>query len=92
MEEKEIERCKQLIKVEHANWIGISNQLAIKRLLENYKQDEKVIQAMAEYTSTKNYADDICEFRYDVKGRFHKHCYKGECKQCIIDYFRKKCK
>lgn len=32
--EKDVERCKQLIRKEHANWIGISNQLAIKHILE----------------------------------------------------------
>lgn len=32
--EKAIERCNELIKVEHANWIGISNQLAIDTVLQ----------------------------------------------------------
>lgn len=32
--EKDTKRCKELIKVEHANWIGISNQLAITHVLE----------------------------------------------------------
>lgn len=30
---KAIQRCNELIKVEHANWIGISNQLAIIKVL-----------------------------------------------------------
>lgn len=38
--EKDIKRCEQLIKPEHANWIGISNQLAIARLIERIKELE----------------------------------------------------
>lgn len=30
-EEEIIERCNELIKEEHCNWIGISNQKAIER-------------------------------------------------------------
>lgn len=41
--EKDVERCKQLTKVEHASWIGISNQLAIKHILEEREQDKKKI-------------------------------------------------
>ena len=37
---KDIERCEQLIKPEHANWIGISNQLAIAHLIERIKELE----------------------------------------------------
>ena len=29
-----IERCNELIKEKHANWIGISNQVAIKEVLD----------------------------------------------------------
>lgn len=38
--EKDIKRCEQLIKPEHANWIGISNQLAIAHLIERIKELE----------------------------------------------------
>ena len=38
--EKEIKRCEQLIKPEHANWIGISNQLAIAHLIDRIKELE----------------------------------------------------
>lgn len=37
---KDIERCKQLIKPEHANWIGISNQLAIAHMIDRIKELE----------------------------------------------------
>ena len=39
--EKDIERCKQLTQPEHANWIGISNQLAIAHLIERIKELEE---------------------------------------------------
>ena len=67
----------------------INKQLVLYKTASANK--DTIIEEMAKYISTKNYADDICEFRLDVKGRFHKHCYKGECKDCISEYFRKKC-
>ena len=39
--EEDIKRCEQLIKPEHANWIGISNQLAIAHLIERIKELEE---------------------------------------------------
>ena len=39
--EENIKRCEQLIKPEHANWIGISNQLAIAHLIERIKELEE---------------------------------------------------
>ena len=39
--EKDIKRCEQLIKPEHASWIGISNQLAIAHLIEKTKELEE---------------------------------------------------
>ena len=38
---EEIKRCEQLIKPEHANWIGISNQLAIAGILARIKELEE---------------------------------------------------
>ena len=36
--EEDMERCEQLTKLEHANWIGLSNQHAIEHLIEAYKE------------------------------------------------------
>ena len=36
--EEDVKRCNELIKVEHANWIGISNQLAISHILAEREQ------------------------------------------------------
>lgn len=38
--EKDIKRCEELIKPEHANWIGISNQLAIAHIVDRVKEVE----------------------------------------------------
>ena len=38
--EKDIKRCEELIKPEHANWIGMSNQLAIAHVVDRVKELE----------------------------------------------------
>ena len=42
-EEKAIDRCNELIKSEHANWIGISNQNAIEIALNMLKEKDREI-------------------------------------------------
>ena len=44
--EEDVKRCNELTKVEHANWIGISNQLAISHILAEREQDKKRIQEL----------------------------------------------
>ena len=39
--EKDIQRCKQLTRPEHASWIGISNQIAITGVLARIKELEE---------------------------------------------------
>lgn len=39
--EEAIKRCNELIKVEHANWIGISNQMAIETVLNHIEELKK---------------------------------------------------
>ena len=46
--EEDTKRCEQLIKPEHANWIGISNQLAIAGVLAERKQDKARIKELEE--------------------------------------------
>lgn len=41
--EKATERCNQLIKPEHASWIGISNQVAMIRVLNELEKIDKRI-------------------------------------------------
>ena len=52
--EKATERCNQLIKPEHANWIGISNQIAISTVLSELEKKEAIINEMAKWL----YEDD----------------------------------
>lgn len=69
--EKDTKRCKELIKVEYANWIGISNQLAITHILEYIEQQktnkQKVIEKLGETRDNLErdgfvgYADEIQE-------------------------------
>ncbi|CDE10241.1 unknown [Clostridium sp. CAG:354] len=42
-EEKYIKRCKNLIKAEYSDWIGIANQKAIEYLINKNKKLEKYL-------------------------------------------------
>lgn len=74
--EKDIKRCKELIKVEHANWIGISNQLAIAHILEHIEQLEtdkqKLIEILDKYEHVEANEDNAvsmyAEFKEILKG------------------------
>ena len=39
--EEDIKRCRELIKPEHSNWIGITNQTALKNLIKGYRELEE---------------------------------------------------
>lgn len=61
----------------------------IKKLLKAYKQDEKIIQEMAEYIED-TVEDDICNKENCFADKYENgHCQK--CVNCIIDYFRNRC-
>lgn len=53
-QEEAIKRCKKLIEVQNANWIGISNQLAIKHILEELKQYKKKTKELEEENKRKD--------------------------------------
>ena len=57
--EDDVKRCNELIKVEHANWIGISNQLAISHILAEREQDKKRIKELEEENAMLKKADNI---------------------------------
>ena len=40
--EEDIKRCEKLTEPQNANWIGISNQLAIVHLIERIKELEEI--------------------------------------------------
>ena len=52
--EEDVKRCKELIKIEHANWIGMSNQSAISNVLAELEQDKKRIQELEEENKRKD--------------------------------------
>ena len=52
--EEDVKRCKELIKIEHANWIGMSNQSAISNVLAEREQDKKRIQELEEENKRKD--------------------------------------
>lgn len=60
---KDIERCEQLIKPEHANWIGISNQLAIAHVVDRVKEVENDLTTVY----LKGYADAEEKYRKKIK-------------------------
>ena len=43
-DQESIERCKELIKPEHANWIGITNQLAIETIIKKYEKQQSELE------------------------------------------------
>ena len=60
---KDIKRCEQLIKPEHANWIGISNQLAIAHVVDRVKEVENDLTTVY----LKGYADAEEKYKKRIK-------------------------
>ena len=78
MTDKEaIERCNQLIKVEHANWIGISNQKAIETVLNLIQTQDKVIDLILERQAGSSCLNIYCKKRNK----------KDKCLECVKEYF-----
>ena len=52
--EKDIKRCEKLTEPQNANWIGISNQIAIGHVIERIKElEEKSIDIVLENSISK---------------------------------------
>ena len=47
--EEDIERCKELIKDRHKEWIGLTNQKAIGNVLNNYEKIQNEIKELRNY-------------------------------------------
>ena len=63
--EEDIKRCKELIKEEHSNWIGLSNQASISNVLsslENSISKDKIMEYKkeAENAECKNALEAVC--------------------------------
>lgn len=50
--EEDINRCNKLTETTNANWIGISNQLAIKHILSDYKRVLKENEELKVYNNS----------------------------------------
>ena len=61
--EKDIKRCEQLTRPENANWIGISNQLAIAHVVDRAKEVENDLTTVY----LKGYADAEEKYKQKVK-------------------------
>ena len=67
---KDIKRCEQLIKPEHANWIGISNQLAIAHVVDRIKELEEENQKNIVQLTDEQYRNLVEIIRKEVKKEF----------------------
>ena len=80
MEDKDIKLIKEIIK-EYSTMDGLKEYTkALEKLLQAYKQDEKMIEEMAKYI-------DFDKMNFNCGMCVHDGCQE----KCIIDYFRKKC-
>lgn len=55
--EEDIKRCEQLIKPENANWIGISNQLAVAHIVDRIKELEEENEKLKAKIDVKNWQE-----------------------------------
>ena len=81
--DKDIERCKELIKTEHSNWIGMSNQDAISNVLSDRETWKKIAEKLADKLMV---LDDGCKH---IPTEICNEYSNGRCIQCIIDWARK---
>ena len=86
--DKDIERCKELIKTEHSNWIGMSNQDAISNVLADRETWKKIAEKIAllfnYYDEDKNCQIQITNFQKEKCNELN----LNTCNQCIIDWAR----
>ena len=68
--EKDIKRCEQLTKPEHANWIGISNQLAIAHVVDRVKELEEENKKYIVQLTDEQYRNLVDVIRKEVKKEF----------------------
>ena len=89
--DKDIERCKELIKTEHSNWIGMSNQDAISNVLLDRETWKKVAKKLA-LTILEIDVEEKDVYETICKSTPNNRCEEfgnGNCTECIIDWARK---
>ena len=68
--EKDMKRCEELIKKEHANWIGTSNQLAIAHVVDRVKELEEENKKYIVQLTDEQYRNLVDVIRKEVKKEF----------------------
>ena len=68
--DKDIERCKELIKTEHSNWIGMSNQDAISNVLSELEELREDNYAYHQLMRMQNQREYRSKFLKDFKKEF----------------------
>lgn len=87
--EKDIKRCEKLTKPQNANWIGISNQIAIGHVIERIKELEEKLEfkqwgdldnlQFEEYMNSFIPKQRVKETIEKIKERMEKEDIKGNC-------------
>lgn len=102
--DKDIERCKELIKTEHSNWIGMSNQDAIENVLSELesriskeeKMKDLISKLKIELETYKKIAEKLAEELDKVTEEFTREEYYEDYEfcnhRCCIENFNIKCK
>lgn len=72
--EKAKNRCNELVRVEHANWIGISNQEAIQTVLNELDKDNNIISDLQnEVTLKQCELDNKDKIINEIKNKLNEH-------------------
>lgn len=93
MEDKDIKIIEELIKnaniedMDMNDCFGGEHIESLEKLLQAYKQDEKVIEEMVKVMIDSQ----ICDYFVKNKCVYYAGENKKTCDSCIIDYFRNKC-
>lgn len=86
---EELEKLKSLLYTDSLTQYG--KRKLIKIYEDIIKKKDKQIDLMTEYIDNSNYVDsEECQFQYDFK--IKKCIEKGDCKDCIKQYFESKSK
>lgn len=98
--EEEIKVLEEFVK-ENRNWHCIEcgyncekdmkTEKAIENLINKYKEQEKMIELMNEYILKNCVSLEICSKQIG-KECYIDVIYDDECKECVIEFFRKKAK
>ena len=84
--EEDIKRCEKLTEPQNANWIGISNQLAIAGVLVRIKELEENKKYIVQLTD-EQYRNIVDTIRKKVKQEFEQKVKEILDKAELMDYY-----